>query len=124
MGEDGDSQVTFFRYPDGKPLLSLPTTLNDLVALVYGMPAAGSGRSSLLALDSGGSRPDAGGLYRLDARIVDGQPALQATKILTLSGPTAMAIATDGSLLLTIRGAASSPPGAKPGQLLRVQATW
>jgi sugar lactone lactonase YvrE len=119
IGEQADGRLTIYRMSDGKRLLDLPTGLYDVAAIAYGKPLAPSNKRRLYALDFATSRPDAAGLFRLDAQWRDGQIGVQATRISTLPHPTAMAFAPDGTLYVCQFGVARDGDPQPSGQLVR-----
>ena len=104
-----DSSIAFINSVSGQLLMNLVTGLSDITAVAY---SSKTGR--LYVLDAAWKEPS-GGLFRLDAALVDGKPGVRAVKILELERPTAMAFWPDGTLYVTTHGA-----GPGEGQLLRV----
>jgi len=96
-------------------LLSVPTGLHDIIGLAY------SPRSGFLyALDLAWSDGKEAGLYRIDSARQDGQPSAKAVKIAALERPTALAFAADGTLYVTLLGAAQDGAKEKSGQLVKI----
>lgn len=116
--ERPETQITFFRATDGRPLLQLSTRLPPLRSLAYGPRSKRSSASHLYALVSGEDSEGAG-LYRMDATLSQGRLQVQPTRIAALQRPTAMAFGSDGSLYVTVAGESSSGTNGPTGQLLR-----
>jgi len=117
---DGDGwHLAFFNARTGRSLLSLPTSLREIVGLAYAadgnLYALGWARSA-----SGGE----GGLYRLDASpSEDGQQAIRSERLLALDRPTALAAAPEGDLYVTVLGPESAGGPTATGKLLRIELT-
>ncbi len=107
----GDSSITFFVPATGAMAMSLGTGLNDISALAY------SPAGNLYAADISWSDEQAGGVYRLDDARLEGRLACQAVKIASVTRPTALAFAPDGTLYVTAFGAAEND---KQGVLLKI----
>ena len=105
-----EPSVVFLNALSGNLLMNLPTGGRDLIAVTYS-PKTGR----LYALDSSPSK-DGGGLYRLDAAIVNNRPSVKVVKLADLDGPTALAFWPDGTLYVTTVGKSDA---AAAGQLLR-----
>lgn len=116
LTETADSLLSFYGPRTGRLLLNLPTDLRDVTALAYS-PKTGL----LYALDFAWAQPDQGGLYRLDAVPVAGKQQCKATKIQSLTRPTAMAFNKAGDLYITVLGATEQEAEAA-GSLLRLPA--
>ncbi|MDH3717980.1 MAG: hypothetical protein OES79_07645 [Planctomycetota bacterium] len=111
-----DSRLGFYDPVEGDLLTSYATGLHDVVALAY---SPRSGR--LYALDfAWGQQHKDGGLYRLDAVMRDKKPAVQAVKIVELNHPTALAFASNASLLVTVIGTTEGAADKQTGKLLRI----
>lgn len=107
-----DSLLSFYNAKTGKLLMNLETKLYDITGLAYS-PTTGL----LYATDFAWMKPDAGGLYRLDAS----QNGVKATKIAALDKPTALTFAPDGTLYITVVGPKGENENApKQGKLLKV----
>ena len=104
-----DSSIAFVNSISGQLLMNLATGLSDTCAVAYS-----SKTGHLYVLDVAWDEPS-GGLFRLDAALIDGKPGVRAVKILQLERPTAMAFWPDGTLYVTTHG-----PAAGEGQLLRI----
>ena len=104
-----DSSIAFVNSVGGQLLMNLGTGLSDISAVAY---SSKTGR--LYVLDAAWKEPS-GGLFRLDAALIDGKPGVRAVKILQLERPTAMAFWPDGTLYVTTHGADPAD-----GQLLRL----
>jgi glucose/arabinose dehydrogenase len=122
VGESGtfdkphDSAISFYNPKDkGRLLLTVPTGLNDIVGLAYS-PRSGN----LYALDLAWPDAKEAGLYRIDATRQDGQMSAKAVKIASLEKPTALAFASDGTLYITLLGAAAEGAKEKPGQVVKI----
>lgn len=109
-----DSLLSFYNARTGKLLLRLHTGLYDISALAY----SSKQKHLLYALDFAGTRPDHGGLYRLDAFWKRGRQTVQAVKIASLDKPTDMAFAPDGALYVTLMGTDAGGV-RKTGRLVR-----
>lgn len=118
MGEistAGDSLLSFYSPDSGRLLLSLKTGLNDICALAYSPKAP----HLLYALDFSWMDTASGGLYRLDAALENGRPAVQSTRMVALDKPAAMAFSDDGSLYVAVYGTAGED-GKLNGKLLKI----
>jgi DNA-binding beta-propeller fold protein YncE len=111
-----DSLLTFYSAKNGKKLLNLETGLYDITGLAY------SPKTKLLyALDFAWMSSGDGGLYRLDKSNADGKQGIQATKILPLEKPTALAFGKEGELYITVVGPKKDSENApKEGSLLKI----
>ena len=105
LGQEADSRLSFFRPTNGERLLSVETGLRDIVALSYGALLPPSNKAQLYALDLAWEQPTEGGLFRLDAAMVDGKPSVRPVKLASLQYPTAITLAGNGSTYVTILGA-------------------
>jgi glucose/arabinose dehydrogenase len=122
VGESGSldkphaGAVSFYNPQDkGKLLLSVPTGLNEIVGLAYS-PQSGN----LYALDLSRNDAKEAGLYRIDAARQDGRMAAKAIKIVELDKPTALVFTSDGTLYVTLLGAAEAGAKEKTGQLVKI----
>jgi DNA-binding beta-propeller fold protein YncE len=107
-----DSLLSFYSAKTGKVLMNLETKLYDITGLAYS-PTTGL----LYATDFAWMKPEAGGLYRLDAS----QTGVKTTKIASLDKPTALAFAPDGTLYITVVGPKGENENApKQGKLLKI----
>ncbi len=107
LGQKSDSRLTFYQPSDGAQLLSLETHLRDVIALTYGALLPPSNKSQLYALDLSWAEPNEGGLYRLDAALAAGKPSVLPVKLASLRHPTAMTLAENGTVYVTLLGATS-----------------
>lgn len=108
---DADSLLAFYELKTGSLLMQLPTMLYDLVAIAY------SPNGQLYGLDFARRKPEAGGLFRLEAMTdLAGRQALQATRLASLVRPTALAFRKDGALLVSTLGR-ESEGGERSGKL-------
>ena len=110
--------LAFYRATDGRRLLQLPTGLTQVDALAYGARRTNAASPFLYALENAPAA-SGGGLYRLDAALAEGQAQVRSSRIAALQRPTALALANDGALYVTVAEAdqpAASPPA---GRLLR-----
>jgi hypothetical protein len=119
IGETPDSRLRFYRQGDGKLLLDLATGLYDIAAIAYGAPQSPTNKRQLYALDMALSSPEAAGLYRLESQLQGGTLSVRPVQILQLDRPTAMALAPDGSLYITLAGTTAPSENGRPGKLLR-----
>ncbi|MEX0867233.1 MAG: hypothetical protein WD030_07735 [Pirellulales bacterium] len=115
ISEPGDSLLTFYSAESGRLLLNLPTGLHDIGALAYSPKSP----HLLYALDFSWAEPADGGLYRLDAALENGKPAVKSTLMTQLDKPAAMAFSDDGVLYVAVYGAADEE-GKLNGKLLRI----
>jgi DNA-binding beta-propeller fold protein YncE len=79
--------------------LSVTTGLFDITDLAYS-PVT----EFLYAVDFASMAEDRGGIYRIDAAIVDGRQACQVLPVATVFRPTALAFAPDGAMYVTALG--------------------
>lgn len=115
ISEPGDSQLSFYDAENGRLLLNLPTGLNDITALAYSPQAP----HLLYALDFSWVDTTKGGLFRLDAALEAGRPAVRSKLMTSLDKPTAMAFADDGTLYVTTYETANGD-GKLNGKLLKI----
>jgi hypothetical protein len=116
-GTAATARLVFYQLSDGRRLLDLDTGLCDITALAYGAPLAPDNNRRLYALDGMGSAESATGIFRLDAVLQAGTMSIRARRIATLDGPTAMALAADGALYVTLAPQHASV--ARDGRLVR-----
>ena len=121
LDDSRDSRLSFYRSTDGRLLLNLEIELLDVIAVQYGAPKPPSNKADLYVLDLANASPEMAGLYRLVAEFRSGKQAVRAVKIASLDRPTAMAIASDGSMYVTVLGPASTSTNANSGQVLRFE---
>ncbi len=95
-----DSMLAFYHTRNGTLMMSLATSLYDIVALAYSPKS-----NRLYAVDMASAAPKEGGLYRLDSAIIDGRVGVRAVKLTSLDRPTALAFASDNTLYVTAMGA-------------------
>jgi hypothetical protein len=124
LSDVADSRLTFYRLDDGKPLLDLAAGLYDVAAIAYAVRPTRADQQQLYALDLAAKVPEAGGLYRLDARLRDGQLVIAPTRIAQLDHPTAMARGLDDALYVTLLGTAAGADSPRPGKLVRFAPGW
>lgn len=110
-----DGLLTFYSAKTGKKLLNLETGLFDITGLAYA-PKTGL----LYATDFAWMEPGEGGLFRLDRETKDGTQSVKATKIVKLDKPTALAIAEDGSVYVTIIGTNKEGETGKAGAMVKL----
>lgn len=110
-----DGLLTFYSAKTGKKLLNLETGLFDITGLAYA-PKTGL----LYATDFAWMEPNEGGLFRLDRENKGGTQSVKATKIAKLDKPTALAIAEDGSVYVTIIGTNKEGETGKAGALVKL----
>lgn len=115
ISEPGDSLLTFYSSESGRLLLSLPTGLHDISAVVFSPKSP----HLLYALDFSWNDPADGGLYRLDAALENGKPAVKSTRMTKLDKPAALAFSDEGALYVTVYGAADED-GKLDGKLLKI----
>jgi hypothetical protein len=122
VGESGtfdkphDSSISFYNPKErGTLLLTVSTGLSDIFGVGYS-PRTGD----LYALDLSWSDLKEAGLYRIDAARQDGRMTAKGAKIAALHRPTAMAFAPDGTLYVTVLGAAKESSNEKSGQVIKI----
>lgn len=113
-----DALLTFYNPKDGNLLLNLPAGLNDITDLAYT-----ADKNHLLALDFAWIQPDQGGLFELIVASNQGKQGVKARKIVSLDKPSAMAVAKDGAIFVTLFGTAQEGSNKKPGSLVRIEMT-
>jgi len=106
-----DSLLTVYDPKTGKLEKKAETGLFDITGLAFS-PKTGK----LYALDFAWMDSKQGGLYRLD---MEGDN-VQATRVLALDKPTALAFGPDGALFITVIGTAEEGSSKKGGQLLMI----
>ncbi len=111
----GNSQIAFFSARTNDLLLKLDTGLDDISAIAYS-PKTGL----LYATDFAWSKPEEGGLYRLDSDLSAGGQKLKATKIARLQRPAAMVIDKDGTAYIAVHGLADETSDKPAGAVLKV----
>lgn len=108
-----DSVLAFYAPGSGRLAAAFPANLYDLVDLAY-CPASGN----LYAVDAAWHDDAAGGIYRLDAKTIDGGQQCEAVRIAACRRPTSLAFTPAGdALYVTTFGPKDEP---KQGQLLRI----
>ncbi len=111
-----ESNLAFYAGKTGKLLMRLPMELSEVTALVYSPKT-----DRLYALNFGESDPATGGLYRLDAAVVNGQSGVEAVQVTPLDRPTGMAFGNDNrSLYVTAFGETKNGAAGKVGKLLKI----
>jgi hypothetical protein len=113
-GDERDSLLGFYGPTTGTPALILKTGLYDVTGLAY------SPSGDLYALDFAHAKPEAGGVYRIDAANVDGRQSTRAVKIAAIERPTSLAFAPDGALYVTAFGESADADQSPTGMLLKV----
>lgn len=117
----GDGLVTFYNPKTKKMLLNLETGLSDITGVLY------SPKGHLYAVDFAWAKPEDGGLFRLDAKTVDGAQEVEPKKITALKKPTAMVFGDDGALYITIFNETegdqegANAEKAKTGQVIKLE---
>lgn len=114
-----DSEIAFFRTHDSQQLLRLATGLYDVMGLCYASPPEANDQHFLYAVDAAWSEPEAGGLFRLDAKLSGGTMAIEPVRLAKLRHPIAIERALDGTLYVTTAGETAPDAAASSGQLLR-----
>jgi hypothetical protein len=114
-GDQRDSVIAFYSPASGDPAMVLKTGLYDITGLAYNAQS-----SDLYATDFAWTKPDAGGVYRLEAVEVDGRQSCRAVKIASAMRPTALAFTPDGSLYVTAMGARNTVDEPPTGELLKI----
>ena len=112
----GDSLLSIYDPKTGKFERSLPTGLNDLLAIAYS-PTTGK----LYGLDFSWITPERGGLFLLEP----GEKSVKTTKVVSLDKPTAMVFSPEGTLYLSVLGTPPKVEGdAKPPSSGKVLAIY
>ncbi|MCA9236282.1 MAG: hypothetical protein KDA44_12485 [Planctomycetales bacterium] len=106
-----DSAIAFYSPHSGRQALTLPCGLRDVVALAY------SPRGQLYAADASWADPAAGGIYRIDAAMIDGRQACRPVKIAAIVRPVSLAFGGDGNLYAAAWGAAGADAA---GEIVRI----
>ncbi len=101
--------LRFIDPADGRSRLDVATDLEAILGLAYN-PVTGD--LFAVGLEAGPAREP--GLYRLDDVGAVGKPRCQAKKIADLSGATALAFSSDGTLFVTceVKGAEGKTDGS------------
>jgi hypothetical protein len=108
-----DSRLVFYNPKNGARLMELPMKLYDIAALAYN-PKSGN----LYAADLAWSKPEQGGVFRIDDASEPGNARCIAVKIADLQHPSALAFGPDGALYVTAWGDTNSKQ--PQGVLLRI----
>lgn len=111
-GAERDSRLAFYGPSSGTPALVLNLGLYDVLGLAY------SPGGELFALDDAAADPAAGGVYRIDAAMVDGRQSTRAVKIAAIERPTSLTFTPDGALYVTAFGQTASENPT--GQLVKI----
>ncbi len=109
-----DSWLTVYDPATGKGLVKAETGLFDITGLAYS-PKTGK----LYCTDFAWLSPKDGGLFRLDMSEKDGKTTVTAVKIASLEKPTALVFAPDGTLYVTVNGAANVDVKDKTGKIVQ-----
>jgi hypothetical protein len=112
LDQPKDSSLWFYSAKTGAELGNFPISLDDIVSVNYGPPPE---NVRLYAADYARAQPANGGVYRLDAAIVDGMAGAKAIKIATIEHPTAITFGADHALYVTTFG--DKP---KSGKLIKI----
>jgi hypothetical protein len=117
--QEPEGQITFYRVTDGAPLLRLATHLPGTTALTYSPRQAAALTPPLYVLNGHQTASEGGGLYRLDAALVDRRLQIRPVQLAPLDHPTAMAWGSDGALYVTLLGIRSADSAEPAGKLVR-----
>jgi hypothetical protein len=109
-----DSVVAFYGPASGEPAMVLKTGLYDITGLAY------SPAGDLYATDFAWTKPEAGGVYRIEAVEVEGRQSCRAVKIAAAMRPTALSFTPDGSLYVTAMGERNALDESPTGVLLKI----
>ncbi len=109
-----DSWLTMYNPATGKGIAKAETGLFDISGVAYS-PKTGK----LYCTDFAWLAPKEGGLFRLDVSDKDGKVTVTAVKIASLEKPTALAFAPDGTLYVTVNGAANLEAKEKTGKIVQ-----
>lgn len=113
LSDRRDSVLVFYAPGSGRLAATFPANVYDLVDLAYS-PASGN----LYAVDAAWHDASRGGVYRLDAKTVDGKQQCEAVRIAQCSRPTSLAFTPSGTTLyVTTFGPKDED---KSGQLLKI----
>ncbi|MAT71667.1 MAG: hypothetical protein CMJ58_19345 [Planctomycetaceae bacterium] len=109
--ESPDSALAWFSLQSGRVAMALPSGLRDVMAVAY------SQSGQLYVADASWADPAAGGVYRIDAAMVDGLQACRPVKIAAVPCPAALAFGPDGKLYVSSWG---DPDDDASGQVVRI----
>jgi hypothetical protein len=110
-----DSVIAFCGPASGEPAMVLKTGLCDITGLAYNVQSG-----DLYATDFAWAKPEAGGVYRIEAADVEGRQSCRAVKIASATRPTALAFTPDGSLYVTAMGERQTLDEPPAGALLKI----
>jgi hypothetical protein len=113
-GNVRDSRLCFFSPKSGILAMTLPIGLYDVAGLAY------SPAGDLYAVDFAADNDNAGGVYRIDAAIVDGQESCRPVKIAAAVHPTALVFAPDGALYVSALGNRAEATKPATGTILKL----
>lgn len=113
----GDSLLTVYDAKSGELITSAKTGLNDICGLAYGPKS-----KKLYAIDFSWSKPEDGGLYRLELSGEEKDATVKSTKLCKLDKPAAMCFGADGKLYVAIFGTQAEGSKERPGKLVMIDA--
>ncbi len=109
-----DSVLGFYGPSSGTPALVLRIGLYDVTGLAY------SPSGDLYGIDWAHADRNSGGVYRIDAAVVERRQAARAVKIAPIERPTSLAFTPDGMLYVTAFGEPTDSDEPPTGQLLKI----
>jgi hypothetical protein len=113
----GDSLLTVYDAKSGDLVSSAKCGLNDICGLAYGPKS-----KKLYAIDFSWSKPEDGGLFRLDVSGEGKDMTVKAVKLAKLDKPAAMCFGADGKLYVAEFGTQAEGSKERPGRLVMIDA--